>query len=145
MLAGNGVAVARRSRWYRSDPVPRSDQPPFVNGVADLATALSAADLLDLLHRIEAALGRERREANEARVIDLDLLDYDGRIVGGDGDGGLVLPHPRLHRRAFVLLPLRDIAPDWRHPVTGLGVGRLIDDLDGGQVCVPVPPSVKSP
>jgi 2-amino-4-hydroxy-6-hydroxymethyldihydropteridine diphosphokinase len=73
-------------------------------------------------------LGRRRGRANAPRGIDLDLLDHDGAIMSGD-EGGPVLPHPRLTDRGFVLLPLRDVAPDWRHPVSGLDLATLIARL----------------
>ncbi len=136
-LAGEGVEVLARSRWYRSAPVPPSDQPWFVNGVAALATQLDPAALLALLHRIEAHFGRVRRQTNEARPLDLDLLDYDGEIVATEG--GLVLPHPRLHERGFVLLPLAEVAPHWRHPRLGRSVAELIAALPPDQQAEPLP------
>ena len=123
-----GVTVEARSAWYATAPVPRSDQPDYVNGVARVGTQLGPADLLALLHGIEDAFGRVRVQRNEARVIDLDLIDYGGLVTGAEGEG-LVLPHPRAHLRGFVLLPLRDVAPDWRHPVTGASIDALIGDL----------------
>lgn len=126
-----GVAVERQSPWYRSAPVPQDDQPWYVNGVVAVRTALGPEALLALLHRIERAFGRVRRERNEPRVLDLDLLDYDGLVRAGDA--GPELPHPRLHQRGFVLLPLRDIAPHWRHPVTGQGLEALIAALSADQ------------
>jgi len=129
-LAAEGVAVERRSPWYRSAPVPAAEnQPWYVNGVAEVKTALAPEALLALLHRVEQRFGRVRRQRNEPRVLDLDLLDYDG-LVQRDG---AVLPHPRLHERAFVLLPLRDVAPGWRHPSLGRGVDELIAALPPGQ------------
>src|SRR5262249_44922427 len=112
-----GGAILPRPRWYRSAPGPPSDQPDFVNGVASVATTLDPAALLELLHGIEADFGRERPRANAARTLDLDLLAYDDRTMAEPG--GLILPHPRLHERAFVLLPLAELAPDWRHPRLG--------------------------
>lgn len=130
-LAAEGVMVERLSPWYRSAPMPAADnQPWYVNGVAAVATRLTPEALLALLHRVEQRFGRVRRERNEPRVLDLDLLDYDGRVQPGDG---AVLPHPRLHERAFVLLPLRDVAPGWRHPTLGRGVDELIAALPPGQ------------
>jgi 2-amino-4-hydroxy-6-hydroxymethyldihydropteridine diphosphokinase len=83
------------------------------------------AALLALLHRIEASFGRSRAVRNEARVLDLDLLAWNDRVSATDP----LLPHPRLHERAFVLLPLRDVAPAWRHPVSGKSVTDMIADL----------------
>jgi 2-amino-4-hydroxy-6-hydroxymethyldihydropteridine diphosphokinase len=130
-IAGEGVAIERRSPWYRSEPVPAGDQPWYVNGVAIVATRLGPSELLALLHRVEARFGRVRRERNEPRVIDLDVLDFDARVSETGEEP--VLPHPRLHERAFVLLPLRDVAPDWRHPASGKGVDELIAALQPGQ------------
>jgi len=135
-LAAGGVRVLRRSRWYRSDPVPPSGQPSFVNGVAEVATDLSPADLLALLHRIEKKFGRTRRQRNEARLIDLDLLAYGDRVSAA----GEVpeIPHPRLAERAFVLLPLAELAPDWRHPVSGQRAADMAACLPPGQVAEPL-------
>jgi 2-amino-4-hydroxy-6-hydroxymethyldihydropteridine diphosphokinase len=135
-LRAAGVAVLRRSRWYRSAPVPASDQPWFVNAVAELETGLSAPELLDLLHRIEWQMGRERRIRDEARVIDLDLLIY-GDTVSGPGETP-VLPHPRLAERAFVVLPLAELAPDWRHPQTGQGLAEMVRALPADQQAEPI-------
>lgn len=136
-LEAQGVKVLRRSRFYTSAPVPASDQPWYVNAVAAVATALGPADLLALLHRIEADFGRQRRERNAARPLDLDLLAYDERVTSGEG-GGPVLPHPRLQDRAFVLRPLAEIAPGWRHPASGRTVEELIASLPPAQTATPI-------
>jgi len=128
-LAEAGVTVRRRSPWYRSAPMPAGDQPWYVNGVVAVESALDAPALLALLHRIEARFGRVRRELNEPRAIDLDILDYDGAVRAA----APVLPHPRLAERAFVLLPLRDVAPQWRHPVSRQGIAELIAALPTDQ------------
>lgn len=130
MLEARGINILRCSRWYRTAPVPVSDQPWYVNAVVMVETGLPPAQLLDVLHEIEEALGRVRTVANAARVIDLDLLAYRDRIAGPPGP---VLPHPRLHERAFVLLPLRDVAPVWRHPVSGAHIEALIAALPPDQ------------
>ncbi len=133
------LTIAARSRWYKSAPVPASDQPWFVNGVVRIKTALDPTNLMTLLLRTEEALGRRRAEKNAPRIIDLDLLAYGEMVVDlepvepGAGIGAVTVPHPRLHERAFVLLPLRDVAPDWRHPVSGLSVDSLIEALPPGQ------------
>jgi 2-amino-4-hydroxy-6-hydroxymethyldihydropteridine diphosphokinase len=124
-VAGTIAELSARSRWYWSAPVPPSAQPLFVNGVCAIEGEVhSPPRLLAALHAIEARFGRVRSHANAARVLDLDLLACGGRILRlADG---LVLPHPRLHRRAFVLRPLADVAPGWRHPVLGLPVETLL-------------------
>jgi 2-amino-4-hydroxy-6-hydroxymethyldihydropteridine diphosphokinase len=136
-LGRDGVRVVARSRWYRSAPVPHAAQPDYVNAVASVETALEPRDLLALLHRIEQEFGRARGAANAARTLDLDLLAYHERVSEG-GEGAPILPHPRLHQRAFVLLPLAEIAPDWRHPRLGRTVRELAADLPPGQDAAPL-------
>ena len=131
----SGVRVLSRSRFFESAPVPVSDQPWYVNAVAEIASSFSAEDTLAILHGIEDRFGRVRRVRNEARVLDLDLLAFGNTV--SERDGGLVLPHPRMHQRAFVLLPLLDIAADWRHPVTGMLVTEMIAALPADQICRP--------
>ena len=135
-LGAAGVAVLRRSRWYRSAPLPASDQPWFVNAVAEVKTGLSAAELLDLLHQIEREMGRQRRFRDEARVIDLDLLIY-GETVSGPRETP-ILPHPRLAERAFVVLPLSELDPQWRHPGTGQSLAEMVRALPVDQRAEPV-------
>ena len=125
-LTAAGATVVRRSRWYRSAPVPPSDQPWFINGVAALESDLGPAALLGLLQQIEERFGRRRSTPNAARTLDLDLLAYRDVVVV---DEHLRLPHPRLRERAFVLVPLGDICPGWRHPETGERVESLIAAL----------------
>jgi 2-amino-4-hydroxy-6-hydroxymethyldihydropteridine diphosphokinase len=129
------VHVAARSRWYRTAPLPASDQPWFVNGVARVETVLDPPALLDLLRKIEQEFGRRRTVRNAARTLDLDIIDYDGRIENGSD---LVLPHPRMQDRAFVLLPLAEIAPAWRHPSLGKTVETLIAALPAAQKVEPL-------
>ncbi len=131
-LGRRGVAVIRVSPWYRTAPVPASDQPWYVNVVAEVATDLPADGLLKILHEVEEAFGRVRTVANAARAIDLDLLDFRGEIAAG-GPGRAILPHPRMEGRAFVLRPLADLAPDWRHPVSGAPIQALLAALPAGQ------------
>jgi len=135
-VAAAGVTVLARSRWYESAPVPPSDQPWYVNGVIALATDLKPQPLMQLLHRIEAGFGRVRRERNAARVLDLDLLAYDDLVLPGPDSP--ILPHPRLHDRAFVLLPLAELAPDRRHPASGEAIKALIGRLDPTLVTRPI-------
>ncbi|MDP1839569.1 MAG: 2-amino-4-hydroxy-6-hydroxymethyldihydropteridine diphosphokinase [Reyranella sp.] len=134
-LGRRGVQVLRVSPWYRTAPVPASDQPWYQNAVIEVGTTLGPDKLLAILHEVEEAFGRVRSVANAARMIDLDLLDFRGEIAP-EAPGRATLPHPRLATRAFVLRPLADLAPDWRHPVTGEGVQALLAALpfDEGRV-----------
>jgi len=131
-IAGAGITLLRRSPWYESAPVPRTDdQPWYVNGVVEVATHLDPAALLALLQGFEALSGRVRSVANAARPLDLDIIAYREQL--NPGPNPPLLPHPRMHERAFVLLPLQAIAPRWRHPVLGRSVASLIATLPAGQ------------
>jgi 2-amino-4-hydroxy-6-hydroxymethyldihydropteridine diphosphokinase len=101
-----------------------------VNAVAAVETSLAPIALLDALLALEAGFGRRRSVPNAARTLDLDLLDYDGRRCNGER---LVLPHPRLHERRFVLAPLAEIAPQWRHPRSAKTAAELLAALPPGQ------------
>lgn len=128
-----GTVLRARSRLYRTRPWGVAEQPDFVNAVAEIATSLSPRDLLESLLAIERGAGRERGPRNGPRILDLDLLLYGSILIE---EPGLVIPHPRLHERAFVLLPLADIAADDEVP----GHGRVADLLARVDVagCVPL-------
>jgi len=105
------------SGWYRSKPFPHDDrQPDYCNGVAAFEGEPEPMALMVALHRIEDGLERVRSVPNAARTIDLDIIDLNGMVRDG---GSPVLPHPRAHLRDFVLRPLLDITPGWRHPAFG--------------------------
>jgi 2-amino-4-hydroxy-6-hydroxymethyldihydropteridine diphosphokinase len=132
-LADLGLEIVARSSWYESAPVPLADQPWYVNGVIAIRSDLASVDLLQQLHGVEAAFGRVRSVVNAPRVVDLDLLDHRGECRSA-AEGAPILPHPRMAERRFVLLPLQEIAPAWRHPVTGERVADLIAALPADQV-----------
>lgn len=141
-LSKNGFHIRAVSRFYRSAAFPAGSGPDYVNAVTSVSGNGSAEEVLALCHRIEAGLGRQRESRWASRGVDLDLLAAGERIAPDrateehwrrlplaaqmrDWPAGLILPHPRLAERAFVLIPLAEIAPDWRHPVTGLDVATM--------------------
>jgi 2-amino-4-hydroxy-6-hydroxymethyldihydropteridine diphosphokinase len=97
-----------------------------------VATGLDSRELLAALHAVEQDFGRVRTVANAPRIVDLDLLDFRGEVSAGGGQAP-ILPHPRLHQRAFVLQPLEDLEPQWRHPVSGRMIATLLAALPAGQ------------
>ncbi|MBL4691775.1 MAG: 2-amino-4-hydroxy-6-hydroxymethyldihydropteridine diphosphokinase [Magnetovibrio sp.] len=127
--------IVAKSNWFESAPVPASDQPWYINGVVQVTTDLTPFDLLQTLHAIEADFGRVRSERNAPRVLDLDVLAYnDLNLEGSQAQ----IPHPRLQNRAFVVLPLAQLAPRWVHPVTGQTLENMIANLPTDQVCRPL-------
>lgn len=149
-LAQGGAQVVAVSRMYHSPCFPAGAGPDYVNGAARVRVAMEPAVFLAYLHDIEAEMGRERVQRWGRRTLDLDLLGEAGtgcETVLPDAlthrhwqelpleeqarlaPEQLILPHPRLHERAFVLIPLRDIAPDWIHPVLGLSVTEMCGTL----------------
>ena len=121
-----GLRLVCLSHWYETAPMPPSGQPSYINGVAWLEGAADPAWLLARLHGIERAGGRVRGALNAARTLDLDLIDMNGLRRDAPDP---VLPHPRAHQRAFVLVPLADVAPGWVHPALGRTVPDLIASL----------------
>jgi len=125
------------SRFFRTSPVDYTDQEWFVNGVVMIATTLSPSDLLDELLAIQRRMGRKADAIRFGpRVLDLDILLYDDLVLR---TGNITIPHPRMHKRAFVLKPICDIDPAVIHPVLGETVARLLERLDGdGQQVYPL-------
>ena len=122
-----GMCVIKRSEYYRSAPVPASTQPWYVNAVVSVDTNMNPVSLLSCLNHVENLFGRCRAGKDKARTLDLDIIDFQGLIRKGCSPPEL--PHPRAHSRAFVLVPLREIAPNWQHPIMKLRIDTLINML----------------
>ena len=127
-----GLEVYRISPWVSSAPVPRSAQAMFINGIVCVRTALGPDRLLKVLLEIEREFGRIRLRPNAARTLDLDLIAYGDMVCGTANAPALVIPHPRAHRRSFVLQPLRLALPAWRHPVLGETAAEFLKNLPLG-------------
>ena len=138
--------IRARSRLFRTPAYPAGSGPDFVNAAISVETSLTAPAVLEELHGIESHFGRIRTQRWGPRTLDLDLIGYDDAVLPDRetylrwarlplseqmraAPDDLILPHPRLHERAFVLVPLGDVAADWVHPVTGLSVTQMIDAL----------------
>lgn len=137
-LRGLGIAVQAVSSLWKSQAWPNPDDPPYHNAVLSIDTILSPEALLGLLHEMEAQSGRTRAThagdaVNAPRILDLDLIAYGDQILQGE----VVLPHPRAHERGFVMGPLCEIAPDWRHPVNGLTARALFAGASVGRDAYP--------
>lgn len=125
-----GIALYRHSSWYQTAPVG-PPQPDYLNGCALLRVQLAPQELLEILLGIERQFGRHRRERWGPRILDLDLLLYDRLVLETPG---LQLPHPHMKERAFVLVPLAEIAPDWIEPVSGSAIAALAREVDSSGV-----------
>lgn len=129
-LEASGIQLIKCSSIWLSAPVPVSDQPWYRNAVIAVRTSLDIPELLKALKDIEHDFGRESAARNAPRVLDLDIIAYNGQVYEDDS---VTVPHPRMDSRAFVLRPLEEISSDWIHPVSEKTVQALIDELPEGQ------------
>jgi 2-amino-4-hydroxy-6-hydroxymethyldihydropteridine diphosphokinase len=125
------MEVRAKSQVYETPPWGYEDQPKFLNQVIKAKTYLDPEPLLKHLKRLEVALGRQESFRNGPRLIDIDILFYDDQVLNTPT---LVIPHPRLHERGFVLLPLMDIEPDLVHPVNKKSVREMAGESDAGGI-----------
>ncbi len=128
-LSSKGVSISKRSGLYETPPWGVEDQPDFVNMAVEAETGMSPEELLGTLKEIEKEMGREVGIRWGPRLIDLDVLLYDDRIIQSKD---LVIPHPLLHKRDFVLIPLAEISPERVHPVLNKTIRELTRELMKG-------------
>jgi len=121
-----GIALKSQSSWYQTAPIG-PPQPDYLNGCALLEVQLTPQEFLEILFSIETQFGRIREERWGARTLDLDLLLFGDLVLDTPT---LQLPHPRMRERAFVLVPLAEIAPDWIEPVSGKAIATLVQAVD---------------
>ena len=122
MLSDNRIKILKSSSFYETLSWPNIKNPKFLNVVLEIETNLRPLSLLDLCKNIEKSLGRKKSKKNSPRVCDIDILDYDKR----NENNGINLPHPRLHQRNFVLIPLFEISKKWTHPKSKDHIKTLI-------------------
>jgi len=124
------VKLIKSSSNYETLSWPNKKDPKFINTVIKISTKLSPLELMQKCLNIENDLGRKRFKKNEPRICDIDIIDYDQKILKGNNNKKLILPHPEMHKRNFVLLPLYEIAQSWIHPVKKKKINKLIKSLD---------------
>jgi 2-amino-4-hydroxy-6-hydroxymethyldihydropteridine diphosphokinase len=127
LLLENGMKIENKSSIYETEPVGFKPQPKFLNIVLSAQTKHSPQACLKIIHQIESELNRIREIKDGPRTIDLDIIFYDNSIIF---EKDLVIPHPRMHQRAFVLKPLAEILPDYFHPVYNKTVNQLLQEID---------------
>ncbi len=119
------------SNFYETEPIPKSDQPMYVNGVISLKTKYLPNEILEILMSIEKFFKRVRKLKNESRVIDLDLLCYNDFVLN---TRDLIIPHPRMHLRRFVIQPICDINKNWSHPILKINAKNILKTLENQKI-----------
>ena len=134
ILKKNNISIIKSSKNYETLSWPNKKNPKFINIVLKIKTNLNPMDLMEKCLFIEKQMGRLRTKKNAPRIIDIDIIDYDKRKISVFKKCNLVIPHPKMHQRNFVLLPLFEIAKNWYHPIKKLTINKLIYSLKNNQL-----------
>ena len=129
-LSQNNISILKSSNFYETLSWPNHKNPKFLNIVLKVETSLSPSKLLYICKEIEKTLGRKKTAKNAPRECDIDILDYDNKQMNGD----VILPHPNMHNRNFVLFPLFEINKNWKHPISGEHIKILISSLSNKDI-----------
>jgi len=130
-LANYDIKILKKSNIYQSEAYPNKSDPFFYNSALSIETKLKPIDLLDNILKIEKLFGRERKEKNSPRTLDIDIISYDNLILN---EKNLKIPHPALHLRPFVILPIRDLDTNWKHPAFFKTVAQIIDKFEPKEI-----------
>ena len=129
-LVANNVEIIKTSSYYESLSWPNQNNPKFINIIVKVKTRYTPLELIQKCKNIEKEMGREKSPKNSPRICDIDIIDYKNKEI----NRGLILPHPRMHTRNFVLLPLFEIDKDWKHPVLKHNIKKLILSLSNSDI-----------
>ena len=129
MLSNHLIKIVKSSSNYETNSWPDHRKPKFVNIVLKIKTTLSPQRLLNKCNKIELELGRRRFKKNEPRTCDIDIIDYDQKIIKSNNSAKLILPHPFMEQRNFVLFPLFEISKNWKHPIKKVNIVKLMSFL----------------
>ncbi|MEE2705199.1 MAG: 2-amino-4-hydroxy-6-hydroxymethyldihydropteridine diphosphokinase [Pseudomonadota bacterium] len=134
-LQSRGIIFVKYSRFFETTPVPPSNNRNYINSVAIIETQMNPYELLNACHEVELMYGRERSYKNSPRTIDIDILAYNNIVIK---NRKIQIPHPRLHEREFVMIPLGEIAPNWKHPFLNISISELISNLETNNKVFPL-------
>ena len=130
-IANNDIKILKRSHIYKSEAYPNKSDPLFCNSAISIETDLKPEELLNVILDIEKKFGRERKKKNNPRTLDIDIISYDNLILN---EKNLKIPHPALHLRPFVILPIRDLDTNWKHPAFFKTVAQIIDKFEPKEI-----------